>query len=191
VLDFEGGTKKNLPGGVFRETAASLPIDLVVEECLEFLRIIEEVLGIVPMVYTGQEFHWRLSQARPDLAGEFAKYPLWTPDYRGNAHPVLPVDRKNNAFPWNQWSIWQYTSKGTVAGIAGDVDLNHFRGTAQDMIIFISSLRVKQSSSPSSMKAMLAEEARLLVARVKQQSANLSELAAQLREVLDDLAECN
>lgn len=138
AIDIEGGAVKNLPGGVIAGTK-DLPMGLVVEECLEFLDVIESQLKITPLVYTGQAFHWWLSQARPELAEEFAKYPLWTPDYR--AVPRVPADARGAKFPWSHWTIWQYTNRERVPGIATPVDGNYFRGTREEYQKFVASLR--------------------------------------------------
>jgi GH25 family lysozyme M1 (1,4-beta-N-acetylmuramidase) len=49
----------------------------------------------------------------------FGQLPLWVPDYTTAASPGLPAG-------WGNWSIWQYTSSGTVPGInaTGATDLD-------------------------------------------------------------------
>jgi lysozyme len=179
ALDFEGGVNKNLPGGVFEGGAAKLPIGLVVEEALEFMATIQEELGVIPMMYTAQAFHWWLSQARPDLAEQFRQFPLWLPSY--SKHPMMPVDTDGVGFPWEQWTIWQHTSKGRVPGIDGDCDMNKFRGDEQQMYSYIQSLHPSQKKTPETvsedpdLRAALFQEAAMLV--------------AQLAEILADLAE--
>jgi lysozyme len=39
--------------------------------------------------------------------------------------PTLPA----NGWGGNGWTFWQYTSSGSVPGIVGRVDLDHFNGT--------------------------------------------------------------
>lgn len=143
ALDLEGGARNNLSGGIFTGDEDKLPIDLVAEEALAFLDTTEKELGVRPLVYTGQAFHWWFSQARPDLAKLFAKYPLWLPSYTDK--PLMPVDKEGNAFPWKQWTFWQYTAKGSVMGIKGEVDVNYFRGTRSDLISFVKSLRTEET----------------------------------------------
>lgn len=177
-LDLEGGASKNLPGGVFVGGETQLPVHLVAEEALEFLQTIEAGLGVTPMVYTGQAFHWWFSQGAPELAALFAKYPLWLASY--SKEPAMPVDNQGVAFPWPQWSIWQHTGSGKVAGVTGAVDVNKFRGTLLDMETFITNQRHKVEKPQDPMLAVriirreLTEEARLLV--------------VQLAECLEDLA---
>ncbi len=172
ALDLEGGAIKNLPGGVFTGQAAELPIDLLVEECLEFLEVIENHYGVTPIVYTGQAFHWWLSQGRPDLAEKFTKYPLWLPSYSSCA--LMPVDRVGKGFPLKQWSIWQYSSKGTIGGIEGNVDINKFRGTEDQLKEFVKSLRhPKKQLNNEKIKQLLREGEKL--------AANLHEVFEKLR----------
>jgi hypothetical protein len=66
----------------------------------------------LPYVYTSNRI---ITQSFGTGKG-LEKYPLWTPRY-----PEQPL----NINPWKQWNIWQYTNKGMVAGISGDVDMNY------------------------------------------------------------------
>lgn len=40
----------------------------------------------------------------------FSQVPLWVPDYSSTGSPSLPAG-------WTSWTLWQYTSTGTVPGI--------------------------------------------------------------------------
>lgn len=66
-----------------------------------------EAWGLYAMVYTYTNF----ADTALDMAA-LAAYDLWIADYRGT-RPTRPH------------GMWQYTSKGRVAGIDGPVDLNH------------------------------------------------------------------
>jgi GH25 family lysozyme M1 (1,4-beta-N-acetylmuramidase) len=46
--------------------------------------------------------------------------PLWVANY-GASSPALPSN-------WPVWTIWQYSSSGTVPGVSGNVDVNRFNG---------------------------------------------------------------
>ncbi len=67
-----------------------------------------EAAGYDPMIY----FYPNLGAKRYDL-DVIDQYPFWYCDYR-NTYPGLE----------RPFRIWQYTSKGTVAGIEGEVDWN-------------------------------------------------------------------
>lgn len=77
---------------------------------------IETVLGVTPIIYTGPYF-WQDSVG----SSAFASYPLWGAHYTTGC-PLIPD-------PWSNWTFWQYTSSGSVSGISGNVDMNHFNGT--------------------------------------------------------------
>lgn len=44
-----------------------------------------------------------------------SKYSLWAADW--SKQPVV--------YPWSFWSVWQYSSKGQLIGVDGDIDLNY------------------------------------------------------------------
>ena len=99
VMDFE-----NLRG-LNRQTANDI--------ALAFLQTLEEETGVTPAIYTGAykvEAVWD-----PDLAA----YPLWIAEYG--------AEEPKTTGAWKEWSGFQYTDKGQVDGIDGDVDLDRFR----------------------------------------------------------------
>lgn len=51
----------------------------------------------------------------------FGTVKLWIAHYTGNPKPSLPHG-------WTHYHIWQYSAKGRLAGIKGDVDLNRTMG---------------------------------------------------------------
>lgn len=81
----------------------------------------ESILGNrKPLIYCSANF-WDKS-----VAGDrhnFSEYPLWV------AH--WDVDEPRIPQTWSKagktWSAWQYSSKGSIPGINGDVDLNNVR----------------------------------------------------------------
>lgn len=80
---------------------------------------IEEVQrrsGEAPMIYTARWFWDKYLSA----SSEWARYDLWVASY--TSEPVMPRD-------WRGWRFWQYTEKGSVAGVTSrSVDLNWFAG---------------------------------------------------------------
>jgi lysozyme len=80
--------------------------------------------GKTPFIYTGKYF-WKDNVAsNPD----FVDIPLWLAAY------VSPCP--NTPDPWTSWTMWQYSSSGSVPGIAGNVDLDEYKGTLQDLEVF-------------------------------------------------------
>ena len=66
-----------------------------------------EAMGLYSMVYT------YTSYANTELDMDaLSAYDLWLADYRGKR-------------PTRKHGMWQYTSKGSVPGISGGVDLSH------------------------------------------------------------------
>jgi GH25 family lysozyme M1 (1,4-beta-N-acetylmuramidase) len=73
-------------------------------------------LGRKPMIYTN-----RSSWAATGNTGEFAraKYPLWIAEW-GVSRPTVP----SNNWAGRGYSVWQFTSSGSVPGISGRVDMD-------------------------------------------------------------------
>jgi GH25 family lysozyme M1 (1,4-beta-N-acetylmuramidase) len=80
-----------------------------------FDAVIHRDTGRLPIIYTPASW-W--SACTGGSTG-FSQLPLWIPDYTTASSPALPDG-------WDSWSIWQYTSVGTVSGIddAGHTDLD-------------------------------------------------------------------
>jgi len=90
--------------------AAKLGRKALTAWCLAFLRELEKLTGRPGMLYTGASF------AKTHLDKELASFPLWVAHYGTNKPMANPT--------WERWAVFQYTSQGKVAGIAGNVDVN-------------------------------------------------------------------
>jgi lysozyme len=111
-----------------RPVAGDLPIVLDLEEddglkppeirdwTEAFVARLRERMGAPPIIYTGLYF-WR------DEAGNGAALdcPLWLAAYVDDPTKYVPK-------AWEQWSFWQYTSKGSVPGVRGNVDRDAWHG---------------------------------------------------------------
>ncbi len=137
ALDLEEGIRTDLPGGVWVGRGDDLPLEVVVEESLEYLVTLENHFGARPIVYTGQAFHWWLSIGNPELAKAFEEYPLWIASYGRSTAPRMPVNRMGEGFPWETWTFWQTTGRGECDGIRGDVDVDYFRGDRAEFVQWI------------------------------------------------------
>ncbi len=85
----------------------------------EFLSLLKAHYGVTPIVYTEPAF-WNAN-----FDGSFSDYPLWVAEYGVRApRPVTG---------WTGWTIWQHSESGKVLGINTPVDLDHFKGTLQDL----------------------------------------------------------
>lgn len=106
--------------------AGTLPAVLDIEtgkpdsaEVQEWLRYVEMRTGQTPLVYGS-------AGVLPSLIGtdeRWARYGLWVADY-GSEEAPTPPGQPSVPKPWKRWTIHQYTDKGTVPGIKGNVDMN-------------------------------------------------------------------
>ncbi|MDF1728069.1 MAG: GH25 family lysozyme [Sulfitobacter sp.] len=82
-----------------------------------WLRLVEEFYGQRPIIYTTPRFY------RENDLGQFRGYEFWL---RATAKTPREV------YPGQSWRFWQYSATGLIPGIAGEVDLNAFSGSARD-----------------------------------------------------------
>lgn len=82
------------------------------EWCETFLKTVEVRLGIKPYLYA-------------PVAGwtRALDYPLWVARYGLNTG-TMDENYPPKIGKWKDWTIWQYTSRGKVDGIVGNVDMN-------------------------------------------------------------------
>ncbi|HMX39200.1 MAG TPA: GH25 family lysozyme [Saprospiraceae bacterium] len=88
--------------------------ELMRQEAAIWLQMVEEHLGVRPIIYSNQHFYEQY------LAGHFDHYPLWIARY-SEEQPCLDSGK--------EWCIWQYSNKGCIEGIPAKVDVNIFPGT--------------------------------------------------------------
>ena len=71
--------------------------------------------GRLPIIYTTADW-WSTCTGNSTA---FGQTPMWVANFTTAASPALPAG-------WSDWSFWQYTSAGTVAGIStsGSTDLD-------------------------------------------------------------------
>lgn len=79
-----------------------------------FLSFVTKAVGARPVIYTSARF-WDTEMARdPRLMEAIVGCPLWVAEYETSA-PRIPKG-------WTQWTMWQWQSGKTLAGITGGVD---------------------------------------------------------------------
>jgi lysozyme len=83
---------------------------------------VEELLGIKPILYMSESF----AQNRVD--SRVATNMLWVAKYGTNNGKIGNSPSVSN---WSQYDFWQYTSKGKVDGVDGDVDIDLFIGSVE------------------------------------------------------------
>lgn len=84
-----------------------------------WLEIIEAEYQIRPIIYTNLKFY------NKHLADHFQEYPVWIARYNKYFEPLLVNEVK--------WKFWQYGNRGRLDGIDGDVDLNVFKGSIDEL----------------------------------------------------------
>ncbi|MEH1012410.1 GH25 family lysozyme [Micromonospora sp. CPCC 206060] len=88
----------------------------------EFVDQVRVRTGRLAMIYTN-EYWWN-----PCTAGstKFAAHPLFVARY-GASPGTLPAG-------WSSWTIWQYTSSGSVPGVDGPVDQDVLNGSGETLL---------------------------------------------------------
>lgn len=89
----------------------------------EYLVMMADMFGREPIIYTSANF-WNTYVGNVDWA---KNYLLWVANFHA-AMPLLPVG-------WTEWKIWQYSDDGIVPGVRGEVDLNVFNGTLEELML--------------------------------------------------------
>lgn len=87
---------------------------------LNWLNLVEKHYGVTPIIYTYNNFY--VNTIADDK--RFDKYPVWIAWYNMQGNP--------NTVSKN-WYFWQFTDKGKIKGIEGNVDINVFNGEKEDM----------------------------------------------------------
>jgi lysozyme len=77
---------------------------------------VETHYKVKPILYSGDKFYSDF------LEKEFAGYTLWIANYN------FWVEN-----PKEHWTFWQFSEKGTVRGIRGNVDLNIYNGKIEEL----------------------------------------------------------
>jgi len=77
---------------------------------------VESHYRVKPILYSGDKYYTDFLQK------EFSNYILWIANYN-----FWVEDLKDH------WNFWQFSEKGTVRGIKGNVDLNIFNGTIEEL----------------------------------------------------------
>lgn len=140
ALDLENKCVKVNSNGSCATYATKSSVTLWAET---FLAILSEKLGRKPILYSYPSF----LEGSMNKSTALGKYPLWLAQYSIN--PFDPINQPGlkpagcYVHSWtssacqSQWNIWQYSSCGigTKYGVPSTrVDLNVFRGTAQNFI---------------------------------------------------------
>ena len=103
---------------------------------LSFMETLGSLLGYDPALYTDSynaAYLW---------SSDFSSYPLWVADY--------DVNQPESTGPWDSWDGFQYSDRGRVPGVNGDVDMDFFKDS-----MFIHSQTPRPEPSPGGIGALL------------------------------------
>jgi len=78
------------------------------KEFMSCASVLKKYYNIQPILYTYVDFY------RSNLNAKFEKFPLWVAHYKSYGKPR--IDR--------EWKIWQFSDRGKMNGIKGEVDFN-------------------------------------------------------------------
>ncbi|WP_404591297.1 MULTISPECIES: GH25 family lysozyme [unclassified Paenibacillus] len=119
AIESAGGSLDLPPVMDYENNPKGLTPSQISEVAHAFLDETEKLTGRLPIVYTGNVF---ASKFDPTLS----MYKLWVARYSTTQKPTaVPA--------WDNWWAWQYSSTGSVPGIRGNVDLNEFNGTIDEL----------------------------------------------------------
>jgi lysozyme len=97
-----------------------------------WLARVTEVTGVRPMIYTSPNF-WKLHVADTEWFARNGYTVLWVAHWTKASTPLLPAAGWGGA----GWTFWQHSSTGSVPGIGGAVDLDHFNGSELPTTLFM------------------------------------------------------
>lgn len=95
------------------ETTGGLPVEQFCDSLMCFLSMLEQTYHQKPLIYTFRNFYNKYLQHRID------DYQLMIAMYADD-QPVLEDER--------DFIAWQYTAKGRIVGVSGDVDKSRLTG---------------------------------------------------------------
>lgn len=113
------GSPGELPPVLDVEINSGVSNSQVISGVQIWLQVVESWAGCKPILYTSPGFWDGLGTS------SFGAYPLWVAEY-GVSTPKIPSG-------WESWTFWQYSQSGTIAGISGNVDLDTFSGTLEEL----------------------------------------------------------
>jgi lysozyme len=133
------GEAGDLPHVLDVELTGNQPDSVIQDRTFESLQEMEARFGRKPLVYTADWF-WT-----PHIGDQpwVEDYDLWV------AHYYWPqVQTPKIPAGWMVWKIWQHSNRGRISGVPGNVDLNWFGGTMEDLIAYAGETQPPQPPTP-------------------------------------------
>jgi GH25 family lysozyme M1 (1,4-beta-N-acetylmuramidase) len=97
-----------------------------------WLAEVSSATGVRPIIYTTPNF-WSSSMANTEWFARNGYPVLWIAHWTTAGSPTVPAANWGG----NGWSLWQYSSTGSVPGISGPVDLDRVNGLALPGMLFV------------------------------------------------------
>ena len=120
VINNSGGFNLlDLPPVIDIEDSRGLNKKEITEVVAAWVTRVKKAAGIQPVIYSYSYF------IRQYLDESLCEIPLWLAHYDSELPPYCSG--------WHNWLFLQYTDKGQISGIDGNVDLNEFSGSHQDL----------------------------------------------------------
>ncbi|MEM9222877.1 MAG: GH25 family lysozyme [Pseudomonadota bacterium] len=113
-----GPSRGSLPPALDIEVTEGVEPQAVEQAIIDWIGAVKKTTDVRPVLYTSPAF-WT-----DHVGADFQSYPLWLACY--DKEPKMPAH-------WPQWTFWQHSQSGRVAGVSGQVDLNVFRSTFADL----------------------------------------------------------
>jgi len=110
--------KGDLPPVLDFEVTGSLNDQEINTILTDLLLLLQNHYQTKPIIYTNLKLYNRY------IANNFDDYPIWIARYSDET-PILTHGKS--------WTFWQYGNRGRVSGIVGDVDLNVFNGSLDEL----------------------------------------------------------
>ena len=88
------------------------PMDSLKAGLRRWLTIVDAHYKVKPIIYTGERYYDDF------LKDEFSDYSFWIANYNFFTENIQ-----------DDWLFWQFTERGTLTGIKGNVDVNIYNGT--------------------------------------------------------------
>ncbi|GGB72214.1 glycosyl hydrolase [Flavobacterium suaedae] len=82
-----------------------------------WLSRVESHYGIEPIIYSGESYYTDF------LKAEFSGYKLWVANYSVFGEKIK-----------SDWHFWQFTDKAQIKGIEGNVDVNIYNGSLEELM---------------------------------------------------------
>jgi len=126
TLPIEAG---DLPPALDLEVNDRLRRNTFIERVEIWIKEVEDATGLKPVIYSGVSFldsNFTNATGGPPLWAR--NHILWIANYRGLGATVPTMPRG-----WKQWTFWQHSASGRVDGIQGNVDLDWFNGSIDEL----------------------------------------------------------